>query len=142
MSAGRSTINTVLKVGATAAAIAQISKIKSYPQLFGEPELLETTDLEDTMTTHVFGVQDIPLMNFTFNHDMTAFEAYKALEGAEQLFELDFGANGVDGKFSWKGMLSVYINEGSVNGVRDMTLAVTPTTEIKAEAAATAFPAS
>lgn len=139
MSAGRSTINTTLKVGATVGALTQVSKIKSYPQLFGEPSLLETTDLEDTMTTHVFGVQDVPMMNFTLNHDMDVFEDYKAMEGTEQYFELAFGASGVDGIFSWKGNVAIYINEGSVNGVREMTLAVSPSTEIYPEAAATAF---
>lgn len=141
MSAGRSTINTVLKVGATAAAIAQISKIKSYPQLGGEPESLETTDLEDVMQTFVLGVQQTGgTMQFTYNHDTTAFAAYKALEGTEQVFELSFGASGVDGKYSWKGYCSTYVNEGSVNGIREMTLSVVPTTEIHNEAAATAFP--
>ena len=53
MSAGMSTINTVLKAGATASALAQLCKIKSYPQLGGERETIETTDLEDNAQTFV-----------------------------------------------------------------------------------------
>ena len=43
MSAGMSTINTVLKAGTTASALTQLCKIKSYPQLGGEPESIETS---------------------------------------------------------------------------------------------------
>ena len=140
MSAGRNTINTVLKCGATAASIAQISKIKSYPELFQTREALETTDLEDNAQTWIGGVMGTPeSLDFTFNHDMTAFAAYNDL-GDETIWELSFGADGADGKFSWKGGCSVTINEGSVNGLREMTLHVYPSTEIKPEAAATAFP--
>ena len=140
MSAGKNTINTVLKVGATAGSIAQISKIKSYPELFSTPDSLETTDLEDEMVTYVKGVQQTPSsLDFTFNHDMTAFASYNAL-GDNSVWELDFGASGVDGKFSWKGSCSVTINEGAVNGIREMTLHVFPSTKIYPEAAATAFP--
>lgn len=142
MSAGKNTINSVLKAGATAAAIAQISRIKSYPELFQARESLETTDLEDTTQTWIGGVMGTPeSLDFTFNHDMTAFAAYNAL-GDETIWELSFGESGADGKFSWKGGCSVTINEGSVNGLREMTLHIYPSTEIKAEAAAAAFPAS
>ena len=140
MSAGKNTINTVLKAGATAGSIAQISKIKSYPEIFGVRSGLETTDLEDEYQTWIGGVGETPeSLDFTFNHDMTAFAAYRAL-GDNTVWELDFGTSGADGKFSWKGGCSVTINEGSVNGLREMTLHVYPSTEIKPEAASTAFP--
>jgi len=140
MSAGRNTINTTLRCGATAASIAQVSKIKSYPALFGSRDALETTDLEDEMQTFVGGVQQVGgSLDFTFNHDMTAFGSYNALDD-NTIWELDFGASGVDGKFSWKGGCSVEINEGAVNGIREMTLHIYPSTKIYPEAAATAFP--
>ena len=140
MSAGKNTINTVLKAGATAGSIAQISKIKSYPELFQVRESLETTDLEDDCQTWIGGVKGTPeSLDFTFNHDMTAFAAYEAL-GDNTVWELDFGTSGADGKFSWRGGCSVSINEGAVNGLREMTLHVYPSTEIKPEAASTAFP--
>lgn len=140
MSAGKNTINTVLKAGATAGAIAQISKIKSYPALFEAKSSLETTDLEDAYQTWIGGVGQTPeSLDFTFNHDMTAFASYNAL-GDTTVWELDFGTSGADGKFSWKGGCNVTINEGAVNGLREMTLHVYPSTQIYAEAAATAFP--
>ena len=52
---------------------------------------------------------------------------------------MNFGAEGADGVFSWKGQHNVFVNEGEVNGLREMTISITPSTEIKAEKAATAF---
>ena len=44
-----STIGTVLKAGTDKSSLAQLCKIKSYPDLGGAPEQLETTDLEDCL---------------------------------------------------------------------------------------------
>lgn len=139
MAGGRSTINTVLKSGTTATALTQLCRIKSYPQLGGEPEQIETTDLEDTSQTFVPGVQAVEAMAFTANYEKESFEKVKAAAGKENIYELNFGAEGADGVFSWKGQHTVFVNEGEVNGVREMTISVTPSTEIKAEKAATAF---
>lgn len=139
MAGGRSTINTVLKSGTTASALTQLCRIKSYPQLGGEPEQIETTDLEDTSQTFVPGVQAVEAMAYTANYTKEAYEKVKAEEGKENIYELNFGAEGVDGAFSWKGQHTVFVNEGEVNGVREMTISVTPSTEIKAGKAATAF---
>lgn len=51
-----STINTVLKTSTTSSGTyTQLCKIKSYPDLGGTPEQIETTDLEDTFQTFVPG---------------------------------------------------------------------------------------
>lgn len=140
MSGGLSTINTVLKAGATASALKQLCRIKSYPQLGGEPEQIETTDLEDTMQTFVPGVQSVEAMQFTANYDKEQYSKVKESAGKEQVYELNFGPSGQHGQFSWKGQHNVFVNEGEVNGAREMTITITPSTEIKNEAAATAFP--
>lgn len=142
MSAGLSTINTVLKAGATSASLKQLCKIKTYPQLGGEPEQIETTDLEDTMQTFVPGVQQVESMQFTANFDKTKYEEINESAGTEQIYELNFGASGADGVFSWKGQHSVFVNEGEVNGVREMTITVTPSTIIHPDSATDAFPAA
>ena len=129
MSAGFSTINTVLKIG-TGSSLTKITEIKSYPSLFGQPDALETTDLEDSIQTFVPGVASQDTMTFTCNWDKTKFSTLKALEGETQTFELDFGASGAQGKFTWSGLLTMSVNEGSVNGIREMTINVFPSTGI------------
>lgn len=142
MSQGRSTINTILKIGATAASLTKISPIKSTPTLFGTPERLETTDLEDTNQTFVDGVKSLGDMSFTANYDLSWLNAYKALEGTEQIFQLEFGDQHADGVFCWKGYLSVAVNEGSVNGIRELTLNISQTTDIEIGEASSKFPAT
>ena len=38
--------------------------IKSYPDLGGAPELLETTTLSDPMTTNIMGIQSLDALEF------------------------------------------------------------------------------
>lgn len=130
MAGGRSTVNTVLKCGAEKASLAKLCRIKTYPQLGGEPEQLETTDMEDTMQTFVPGVQQVESMQFTANYEKTTYESVKKAADKEQYYQLEFGDAGVDGIFSWSGQHSVFVNEGEVNGVREMTITITPSTII------------
>ena len=62
---------------------------------------------------------------------MEAYKAVKAKEGQIGHYRLKMGKNGVDGVATWEGQHSVYINEGEVNGVREMTISVTPSTKIE-----------
>ena len=61
-----------------------------------------------------------------------AYGAY----GADDADDVN-GADGADGIYSWKGQHDIYINEGSVNGIREMTLSVAPSSEIVQGAATT-----
>lgn len=126
-----STINTVLKAGAAKASLSQLCKIKSYPDLGGTPEQLETTDLEDTMQTFVDGVQSVDAMEFTANYTKEAYEKVLESAGTEQKYQLEFGDIGADGIFSWTGTHSVRVTGGEVNGVREMVITCTPSSKIE-----------
>lgn len=54
MAKGISTINTVLKMG-TGTSLDKVTPIKSYPDLFGTPDQIEITDLEDEIQKFVPG---------------------------------------------------------------------------------------
>lgn len=137
-----STINTVLKVGATGAAVKKVCAIKNYPDLGGDPEKITVTDLEDTDEASVPGVRSADDMQFTANYTKESYEAVLAVCGKQQIFELDFGADGADGKFSWSGQMSVKVNGGEVNGAREMTLTIVRDSAIKNSDATTGFPAA
>lgn len=96
----------------------------------GEPEQIEITDLEDTMQTFVLGVQSVDSMTFTCNFNPTDYQAVKTNEGTAGYFSLEFGESASEGSFSWEGAYSVYVNEGEVNGAREMTISVFPSTVI------------
>ena len=62
------------------------------------------------------------------------------MAGKQQIFQLDFGADGADGQFSWSGVLSVTVNGAEANAAREMTMTIVRDSEIKDSDAATAFP--
>lgn len=128
-----STIGTVLKYATTSSgSFTQLCKIKSYPDLGGAPENLETTDLEDTMQTFVPGVQSLDQMEFTCNYNPTDYAAVvNAIPSSGEIFyQLEFGTSGTDGKFQWSGTHSVRVTGGDVNSVREMVITITPSSGI------------
>ena len=113
--------------------------IKDFPDLGGSPEMLETTTLSDKMQTYIPGVQSLDALEFTANYTKEDFAKLKALEGQEKEFAVWFGGTeegnvltptGTDGKFQFKGQLSVYPVGGGVNEVVDMTVTIAPSTPI------------
>lgn len=113
--------------------------IKEFPDLGGEPEMLETTTLSDNMQTYIAGIQSLDGLTFTANYDIEDFQTLKALEGKENDYAVWFGGTGDDGsltpdgsngKFSFKGQLSVFPVGGGVNEVVDMSITIAPSTPI------------
>lgn len=113
--------------------------IKEFPDLGGEPEMLETTTLSDNMQTYIAGIQSLDGLAFTANYDMEDFQTLKALEGKENDYAVWFGGtgdagsltpDGSNGKFSFKGQLSVFPVGGGVNEVVDMSITIAPSTPI------------
>lgn len=116
--------------------------IKSYPDLGGEPEQLDTTTLSDNMTTSIAGIQSLESMQFDANYDKSKYAELKALEGKEEDYAVWYGGTGEgesltptgeDGKFSFKGQLSVFVAGAGVNAVRDMRITILPSTVITFE---------
>ena len=128
-------IGSILKCGTSAQALTKLCKIKSVPQLGGEPEQIETTDLEDTAQTFVLGVQSLESMTFTANYTLADYTSIKANARTAGYFELDFPNS--QGKATWEGMYDVFINEYGVNDVIEMSITVTPSSTITIAAATT-----
>ena len=109
--------------------------ITEFPDLGGEPELLETTTMSDKMQTYVNGVQSNDGMQFNANYGLTEYKALKALEGKQEEYAVWFGGTetantptptGDQGKFLITGELSVYVTGAGVNEVRGMTITIAP----------------
>lgn len=118
---------------------SKLVDIKEFPDLGGEPEMLETTTLSDNMQTYIAGIQSLDGLTFTANYDVTDFQTLKALEGQENEYAVWFGGTGAagsvtpdgsNGKFSFKGQLSVFPVGGGVNEVVDMSISIAPSTPI------------
>ena len=113
--------------------------IKSYPDLGGAPELLETTTLSDSMTTNIMGIQSLDALEFECNYTLADYTRLKEMEGEDKEFAVWLGGteaggtvtpDGSDGKFEFNGQLSVYVNGGGVNEVRNMTVSIAASTPI------------
>lgn len=113
--------------------------IKDFPDLGGAPEMLETTTLSDSMQTYIPGIQSLDALEFNTNYTKEDFDSLKALEGQDIHYAVWFGGTvaggtvtptGSDGKFNFKGSLSVFPVGGGVNEVIGMTVTIAPSTPI------------
>lgn len=120
-------------------AYGKLVDIKDFPDLGGSPEMLETTTLSDKMQTYIPGIQSLDALEFNANYTKEEFAKLKALEGQELDLAVWFGGNeangtltptGDDGKFNFKGYVSVFVVGGGTNEVIGMTVAVAPSTPI------------
>ena len=123
----------------TESTYGKLIDIKDFPDLGGAPEMLETTTLSDGAQTYILGIQSQDALEFTANYTKTDYDTLKALEGTDLDLAVWFGgtvANGVatptgsDGKYEFKGELTVFISGGGVNEVVDMTISIAPKTVI------------
>jgi hypothetical protein len=119
---------------------ADLCPIKDYPDFMNSVNAIDITDLQQNMHTYIMGLKDSGGgdMPFTCNYDKTQYTAIKALEGTEQNLAIWFGGTeasdgtvtptGSDGKWSFKGFISVGIVGKGVDEAREMQIHVTPTT--------------
>ena len=128
----------LMKKSSTGDTYEKLVDIKEFPDLGGEPEMLETTTLSDNMQTYIAGIQSLDGLSFTSNYDVTEFTKLKALEGQQESYAVWFGGtenagvvtpDGSNGKFAFDGELSVY-PVGGVNEVVNMAITIAPSTPI------------
>ena len=120
-------------------AYEKLVDIKDFPDLGGAPEMLETTTLSDPMQTYVEGIQSQDALEFTINYDLAIYETISALKGTETEFGVWFGGtdvggvitpDGSDGKFNFKGYISIRVVGKGVNEVKEAILSIAPSTPI------------
>lgn len=128
--------------GSSEASYTKLIDIKEFPDLGGDPEMLETTTLSDKMQTYIAGIQSMDGLSFTANYDLADYKSLKALEGKDEKYAVWFGGTetagtltptGSDGKFSFDGQLTAYPTGGGVNEVVDIGITIAPSTPIQLE---------
>lgn len=133
-----SSYGTYLMLGSGSSTItySKLVDIKSVPSLLGERNELETTTLSDDAETFILGIRRTGKLSFTMNYDDANLDAIIALEGAEQNLAVYFGhdssgnPDGHEGKYTFKGYISVSTNEAGVDEVVEATISVAPSTVI------------
>ena len=129
----------LMKKATTGSTWEKLIDIKEFPNLGGTPEMLETTTLSDRMQTYIPGIQSLDALEFASNYTLAEYKKLKELDGKEEEYAVWFGGTevddtitptGSDGKFKFKGQLSVFPVGGGVNEVVDMTITIAPSTPI------------
>ena len=113
--------------------------IKDFPDLGGAPEMLETTTLSDSMQTYIEGIQSQDALEFNVNYTLALYEQIEGMKGTETEFAVWFGGTeaggtvtpvGDEGKFNFKGYISIRVTGKGVNEVREAVLSIAPSTPI------------
>lgn len=131
----QSTYNTLLKVKNSAGEFVKLVDIKNFPDLGGDPELLESTTLSNKMQTHINGIQGTSALAFTANYSISDYaKVSKYDDNKDHEFEIWFGSDdansGSDGIFYWSGTLKVWATGNGLNAVREMQISIASATDI------------
>lgn len=121
------------------AAYEKLVDIKDFPDLGGSPEMLETTTLSDSMQTYIEGIQSQDALEFNINYDLETYQTIVAMKGVETDFAVWFGGDesngtltptGTEGKFNFKGYISIRVTGKGVNEVKEAVLSIAPSTPV------------
>ena len=122
-----STYLATLKWGASASNVEKVIDIKEFPDLIGEPNMLETTTMSDGAQTYIPGIRSMDSLSFTYNYTKADFAKVKADEGKALFYELSFS----DGsKFSWQGSHTATMPGKGVDEVVEAGITIAPSTEV------------
>lgn len=95
---------------------SKLINIKEFPDLGGEPEMLETTTLSDNMQTYIAGIQSLDGLSFTANYTLADFQTLKALEGKKVSYAVWFGGTESDGTVTDEMDALILVDEITFNG--------------------------
>ena len=117
-----------LKWGESADAVAKVVDIKDFPDMIGEPEMLETTTLSDAQVTNIPGIKGSDMLTFTCNYTKEDFSKVNTDAEKPLFYELSFS----DGsKFTWQGQHTCGLPGKGVNEVVDFTINIAASTPVE-----------
>lgn len=121
------TYGIVLKWGTSSEAVSKVVDIKDFPDLIGDPEMLETTTLSDAQVTNIPGIRSSDMLTFTCNYTSADFSAVNADAEKALYYVLEFS----DGsKFSWQGQHTCGLPGKGVNEVVEFTINIAASTAV------------
>ena len=122
------TYGITLKWGESAEAVEKVVDIKDFPDMIGEPEMLETTTLSDAQVTNIPGIRSSDTLTFTCNYTKADFTAVNAEAGKALHYALEFS----DGsKFTWQGQHTCGLPGKGVNEVVEFTINIAASTPVE-----------
>lgn len=105
--------------GESAETVAKVIDIKDFPDMIGDPEMLETTTLSDAQVTNIPGIKGSDMLTFTYNYTKEDFTKVEADASKQLHYALIFS----DGsKFTWQGQHTSGLPGKGVNEVIEATV--------------------
>lgn len=122
-----SSYNVVLKWGASATDVEKVVDIKDFPDMIGDPNMLETTTLSDSQQTYIPGIKSADMLQFTCNYTKEDFTAVNEDAETPLYYALEFS----DGsKFTWQGQHTCGLPGKGVDEVLEFTVNIAPSTPV------------
>lgn len=113
--------------------------ITDFPDMGGEPEALEVTNLTDRQKRFIPGIKENGALTFNASYTYDGYKKLAELEDKVGHYAVWFGGSvegttvtptGDDGKFAFDGRLTVRVSGAGTNEVRKMSITIMPETEI------------
>jgi hypothetical protein len=122
------TYGVSLKWGESSEAVAKVVDIKDFPDMIGDPEMLETTTLSDAQVTNIPGIKGSDVLTFTCNYTKADFTAVSADAEKPLYYTLEFS----DGsKFAWQGQHTCGLPGKGVNEVIEFTINIAASSPVE-----------
>lgn len=127
-----STLGVTLKMGESEGALEKVVDIKDFPDLIGDPNMLETTTLSDEAVTNIPGIRSSDMLTFTCNYTKADFTAVNEKSNTPLHYSLEFS----DGsKFTWQGQHTCGVPGKGVDEVIEFTINIAASTAVEFAAA-------
>lgn len=140
MAVAMNTYMSFLMHSTNGTSYTSLCPIKDYPDFLNDVNTIDVTSLQNANHVYIQGLLDAGAdMTFTANYRAIDYATIKALANTEQYLAIWFGGtaaggtvtpDGSDGKWQFKGYISVGIVGKGVDEAREMQIHVTPTTDI------------
>ena len=138
-----STYKTFLMYKASASAeYTKLVDIKNVPAMGAERNTIDVTTLSDDTETMIPGIKRLgDGLQFTCNYDQTSFSTIHTMETSDTVYDFAVWKGGTgsgtqvtptgsDGKWSFRGKISVGTADGDVDAAFEMVVTVFPETAI------------
>ena len=113
--------------GNGSSAYEKFSDIKSFPDLMGDPNTIETTTLSDDQQTFIPGIKTGDTLQFVCNYSSDLSTKVKAIEGQDTAWQVKFSDGAT---FTFKGAVSMGIPGKGVDEVLELNLNIVPSTVV------------
>lgn len=126
-----STYKTYLMQKGSGDSYTKLIDIVEFPDLGGDPELIDVTTLSDPMQLFILGIQSNDGLAFTANYTHEDYKKITDLKGTEHSFAVAFGdEQGSEGLFTFDGLIDAHVAGAGVNEKVSMNIMIAPTTAI------------